>query len=280
MLVRIRPLLVMLIVLLAIPLAAWAQVAVTVDRNTGAKATHDFKFERVPSPATDDAGAKAKRIIADGEMDQNAGSVGALTDGLLPRDEDEPGSNFFFDAGTPGGRFVLDLGGVIDIGQINSYSWHPNTRGPQVYTLYVSDGSNPKFQAAPGHGVDPIAVGWTRLTAVDTRPPVGNEGGGQYGVSIADSRGSLGRYRYLLFDCAATETFDDYGNTFYSEIDVVARKAPALQVAPRPRQQADAEAKGDGWKEMRQMPDAARPHEPVATVVQTQVVELRRREWR
>jgi hypothetical protein len=55
---------------------------------------------------------------------------------------------------------------------------------------------------------------------VDTRPRQG-EGGGQYGVSITDASGVLGKYRYLLFVCVATEADDDWGNTFYSEVDVV-----------------------------------------------------------
>ena len=46
----------------------------------------------------------------------------------------------------------------------------------------------------------------------------------QYGVSITDASGALGKYRYLLFDCIETETDDPWGNTFYSEIDVVAKK--------------------------------------------------------
>ena len=57
---------------------------------------------------------------------------------------------------------------------------------------------------------------------MDTRPPQG-DGGGQYGVSINGAGGSLGKYRYLLFDCFVTEVGDDWGNTFYSEIDVVAK---------------------------------------------------------
>jgi hypothetical protein len=40
-------------------------------------------------------------------------------------------------------------------------------------------------------------------------------------VSIADSDGSLGKFRYLLFDIVKTETDDPFGNTFYSEIDVI-----------------------------------------------------------
>ena len=54
--------------------------------------------------------------------------------------------------------------------------------------------------------------------------PERGEDGGQYGVSIDDQSGSLGKYRYLLFDCWVTEAADDWGNTFYSEIDVVAKK--------------------------------------------------------
>jgi hypothetical protein len=214
-----------LVALLSVASRAQEPATVTVDRNTGSAATHDFKFARVPSPSTSDAGAKAKLKLVDGEMYSNAGSVSAINDGLLPRAEDEPGANLFFDAGTTGGRFALDLGSVIEIAQVNSYSWHPNTRGPQVYTLYVSDGADPKFDAAPKHGVDPTTVGWKRLAAVDTRPAQGYEGGGQYGVSITDKSGSLGKFRYLLFDCSATEMSDDWGNTFYSEIDVVAKGA-------------------------------------------------------
>jgi hypothetical protein len=32
-----------------------------------------------------------------------------LNDGLLPAEEDAPGDNFFFTAGTAGGRLQLDL---------------------------------------------------------------------------------------------------------------------------------------------------------------------------
>jgi hypothetical protein len=210
------------IVLACVPSTALAQVTVTVDRNTGAAATHAFKFARVPSPVTDDAAAKAKLLLVAGEADDNGAPLGALTDGLLPRDEDEPGANFFFNAGTSGGRFALDLGSAIDVAQVNTYSWHPNTRGPQIYTLYASDGTDPKFNPAPKSGVDPTTCGWKRLAAVDTMPK-GDDTGGQYGVSITDPSGSLGTFRHLLFECAVTETFDDYGNTFYSEIDVIAR---------------------------------------------------------
>jgi hypothetical protein len=198
-------------------------VVVIVDRNWPA-ATKAFKFSRVPSPSKDDAATNAKRLMVDGEMDQNGATLAALTDGLLPTDEDEPGANFFFDAGTSGGSFRFDLGRVLTVTQINSYSWHPNTRGPQVYAVYGSDGTAAAFNPAPKGGVDPSAVGWTWIANIDTRPGTADMGG-QYGVSISGANGAVGRFQYLLFVCAVTETDDDFGNTFYSEIDVIA-KAP------------------------------------------------------
>jgi hypothetical protein len=209
--------------LLTVMLAANAQVKITIDHNTNATATSAFKFKNVPSPVKDDLGAKAKLLLLIGEIDPNGADLSALTDGALPTEEDQPTANFFFNAGTSGGRFRMDLGSATEVAQVNTYSWHPNTRGPQVYILYASDGADPKFNAEPKGNIDPTTCGWKLIATVDTRPKQG-EGGGQYGVSITDASGSLGKYRYLLFDCVVTETDDDYGNTFYSEIDVVKKK--------------------------------------------------------
>ena len=54
-------------------------------------------------------------------------------------------------------------------------------------------------------------------------------------MSIADSDGALGTYRYLLFDISCTEKNDPFGNTFYSEIDVIDAAAPVVPVAAAPR---------------------------------------------
>jgi hypothetical protein len=209
------------IFVLSMAFAAHAQVKVTVDYN--ASGTGEFKFKNVPAPSKDDAGSKAKTVLVVGELDPNGADFSALTDGLLPTSEDQPAANLFFNAGGSGGRLRMDLGSVIEIAQINTYSWHPNTRGPQVYLLYASDGADPKFNADPKGDTDPTKVGWKLLATLDTRPKQG-QGGGQYGVSITDSSGALGKYRYLLFDVVATEMEDDWGNTFYSEVDVVAKK--------------------------------------------------------
>ncbi len=209
--------------LLGLGLATPPAAKITIDHNTGSAANGNFKFKNVPSPAKDDLGAKAKLTLVDGEIDSNGADLTALTDGILPTEEDEPGANFFFNAGTDGGRFRLDLGTILELAQVNTYSWHPNTRGPQLYKLYASDGADPKFNGEPKRPVDPATCGWKFIVTVATLPAQGEEGG-QYAVSVTDPSGSLGKYRYLLFDCYATEASDDWGNTFYSEVDVVAKK--------------------------------------------------------
>jgi hypothetical protein len=210
--------------LLFLPLTTQAQVKITVDHNTVDHATSAFKFKNVPAPAKDDAATRARLLLIDGELDTNAADLSALTDGALPTQEDEPAKNLFFNAGTGGGRLRLEFTSVIEIAQVNTYSWHPSTRGPQVYKLWASDGSAAGFNGQPKGKVDPAACGWKLIAVVDTRSQQPEDDGGQYGVSITDGSGSLGKYRYLLFDCYVTETADDYGNTFYSEIDVVVKK--------------------------------------------------------
>jgi len=199
------------------------QVKITVDHNANDVANQGFKFKNVPSPVKDDAAAKAKLVLVDGEIDGNGADLAAVTDGMLPTDSDEPGANFFFNAGSSGGRFRLDFGHPIDIAQVNTYSWHPNTRGPQVYKLYGSMGDDPKFNPDPNRRNDPTSVGWILIASVNTSA-THNGDGGQYAVGISSSSGSLGKYRHLMFDCFVTETNDDWGNTFYSEIDVIEKK--------------------------------------------------------
>lgn len=212
-----------LVALLSLVILFQTPAKLTSERNNNATASRAFKFKTVPPPVKDDVAAGAKLSILDGEIDPNGADVTALTDGLLPTEEDQPAANFFFQAGTGGGRIRMDLGKMIDIAEINTYSWHPNTRGPQVYKLWASEGSEAKFNAEPKGNIDPATCGWKLLTTVDTRSSDGSDGG-QYGVSITNPGASLGKYRYLIFDCYVTETADDWGNTFYSEIDVLAKK--------------------------------------------------------
>jgi hypothetical protein len=216
---------------------ARAEVKVAIERNDNAVAEAEFKFKNIPGPVRGDAASKAKFTVVDGKSDPNGSNLRKLNDGMLPEQQDDPGESFFFNVGTDGGRLQLDLGGIIDIKQVNSYSWHAAGRAPQVYTLYAADGAAEGFNPAPKRGTDPASCGWTKVASVDTRPKTGKPGG-QYGVSVSDSAGPLGKYRYLLFDIFRTDDKGPFGNTFYSEIDVraVAPAEPELAAGPLKRE--------------------------------------------
>ena len=191
---------------------------IVFEHNGNSVATREFKFKSIPAPAKDDAAANAKLTLVDGDLEEGSAELAALIDGRLPHDEDEPGANVFFRSGSSGGRFKMDLGKSIDIAQINSYSWHPSSRGPQLYKLYGADGSEPNFNPNPKRGVDPATCGWKFIALVNTLSDRGAEGG-QYAASV----NNVGRYRHLLFDCYVTELYDNWVNTFYSEIDVISK---------------------------------------------------------
>jgi hypothetical protein len=210
------------VLFLAGQLKVQAEIKVLVEHKDNEQATAAFKFKAIPPPSRTDAASQAKFSIITGEADENGGPLDKLNDGKVPSEEDQPAENFFFNAGTPGGRLLLDLGKVLELKQVNTYSWHPNSRGPQVYKLFASDGQGEGFEPKPKAELDP-KIGWKLVAKVDTRGKDGASGG-QYGVSIADSEGALGKYRYLLFDISKTEGDDDFGNTFYSEIDVIDNK--------------------------------------------------------
>jgi hypothetical protein len=199
---------------------SFAEINTVVEHKPNEGASAAFKFDKVPALAKTNAANQARFVLVDGVRDENGADLNVLHDGKLPSEEDEPSANFFFAEGTDGGRVLVDLGKAIDIKQVNTYSWHPSTRAPQVYKLYGSDGKVEAFAAQPKKETDPEKVGWKLVTGVDTRPTSG-EGGGQYGVGISDSAGAIGHYRYLLFDISRTQKDDDFGNTFYSEIAVV-----------------------------------------------------------
>jgi hypothetical protein len=214
-----------ILALLCPVLAGRAEVKVIHERLGDALATPTFTFKTIPRPTTNDAAATAKFTLVDGRRDRNGAEVTALNDGLLPDTEDAPQRCFFFSAGTDGGRLAVDLGKAIEISQVNTYSWHNADRGPQVYQLFASDGQAAGFNAKPMTGTDPVTCGWQLVAKVDTRPTQG-EPGGQYGVSVTNTTGSLGKFQHLLFVISRTEDRDAFGNTFFAEIDVVDRDAP------------------------------------------------------
>jgi hypothetical protein len=213
----------LLSIILCLLAPIFAESRVEFEHIPNRAADPKFKFKNLPSPSSTDAATKAKLTIIDGVLDGGSGQLSVLTDGLLPQNEDDPGGNLYFNAGTMGGRFLMDFQEPIDVAQVISYSWHPGSRGPQLYKLYGAVGTEPNFNMGPKRGVDPVTQGWKFIATVSTIPKEG-EDGGQYAAQVSDSSGSLGKFRFLLFDCYVTELNDDWGNTFYSEVDVIERK--------------------------------------------------------
>ena len=220
---------------IAVQLAIWstaahARINTVIIHNSSENSAPEFKLKVVSPASSKDAATNATFAVIDGRRDGNGGELEKLHDGKVPTQADQPSENFFFAAGTPGGRIVVDLGRPTAIDQINTYSWHPSIRGPQVFQLYGSDGKSEGFIHDPKQGTAPDKSGWKLVTGVDTRP-TDNEGviGGQYAVSLFDSNGSIGTYRYLLFDIFPTDSQDPFGNTFYSEIDIVSNGAPEAE---------------------------------------------------
>jgi hypothetical protein len=192
----------------------------------------DLSFRSLPSPAANDAAQGHTFELIDGQLDPNGGGLPCLTDGRVPESDDHPQANLFFRAGSDGGRLHLDLGRNISLAAIHTFSWHANTRGPQVYTVYAAVANPTILNPSPKRGTDPTTCGWTKLASVNTVPPPIREPGGAHGVRItAESDNSLGQFRHLLFDILPTEKNDPFGNTFFSEIDVIEAGGPELKPA-------------------------------------------------
>lgn len=178
----------------------------------------DYQFKRVPPPAKEDTATKAEYKILRGKIDPNSVGLQALHNDKMPANEDQPGENFFFAAGTDGGCLEIDLGRAISVKQFASYSWHATTRAAQVYRLYGAVGDEEGLSHSITSVTEFAKSGWSLIASVDTR--VESSVGGQHGVSVTGADKPLGRFRYLLLDVSPTETNDAFGNTFFSEIDI------------------------------------------------------------
>jgi len=178
----------------------------------------NYLFQRVPPPSMNDAATKAEYKILRGKLDPNSAGIEALHNDKMPGNEDQPGENFFFAAGSDGGCLEIDLGRTISVKQFASYSWHATTRAAQVYRLYGATGDEVGLSHTITRGTKFEKSGWSFIASVDSRAE--SKVGGQHGVCITVTDKTLGRFRYFLLDVSPTETVDAFGNTFFSEIDI------------------------------------------------------------
>jgi hypothetical protein len=108
---------------------------VLIDHNSNAHANPWFYFGDAPRPSTNDAATGATFSILEGEPAPRSGGLDALRDGKLPSGADRPDQNFFFKNGTDGGLVRVDLGQVISVQTVNTYSCHPSKRPAVLASL-------------------------------------------------------------------------------------------------------------------------------------------------
>ena len=206
---------------LCVALAARSEIQVRTEQvNPGSPA---WAFQKIPGPSKSDAAQGCPVVAVGNSFDPVGSDAAALTDGRMPAKANQPrGFTFFANENTNGGRMRLDLGKVLPVAAINTYSWHDHppdggARGPQVYALYASAAEQP--DAANLAGPD-----WKKIADVDTRPnQSGGDWGGQHGVSIRDTAGLIGHYRWLVWAAERTgspRTKAGYAAPFFCELDV------------------------------------------------------------
>lgn len=188
-----------------------------ITRIEQGEGTPAFQFPTIEPPSSKDyadrASANASIRLVHGQF--NGRVVGVLLDGAGQSHQDAPEESAFFERS---GSFLIDLGKVISVSRINSYSWHQHetieehrNRAQQRFTVYGYSGDD-----LADLTVRPEEAGWTRIARVNSdqffevqqsldRPA-------QQACSIARSDGDIGQFRYLLWEVRR--------GTFYGEIDV------------------------------------------------------------
>jgi hypothetical protein len=199
------------------------QVMTRIEEGDGTAA---FRFSTIRPPSHEDLAdltlGRASVRVTRGQLNfkpgrGTSGSPAVLVDGTGQSNQDAPRESAFFQDHTSG-SLLMDLGSVIAISRINSYSWHQHDtneshrhRARQQFTLYGYLGDQLPDLTRP-----PRESGWTRIARVNTdrffdvTAPLDRPA--QQASSITAAQGEIGRFRYLLWEVN--------GNTFFGELDV------------------------------------------------------------
>jgi hypothetical protein len=183
--------------------------------------TTAFRFPTIPPPSADDYADRsqghASIHVTRGKLGRPGGAAEVLLDGGGQSKQDSPRESVHFSP-EPDGAFVVDLGRVMPVRRIHSYSWHQHQaiaahreRAMQRFTLHGwTDDAPPDFS------LPPEKAGWTRIARVNTDESLHVEKRldrpAQQACAITSESGDIGHFRYLLWVV-------DSG-TFYGEIDV------------------------------------------------------------
>lgn len=120
-----------------------------------------------------------------------------LNDGKLAANDDDIKACTWFEQHEA--RWVLDLGKAVDLGRVDTWAWHKANRALMDIVIWGSDSAT----MPDATGVDP-AVAWVKLGAANTTK-LGE--GGKHGVSVLNATGSLGSYRWLMWQSKRKGTF-------------------------------------------------------------------------
>ena len=197
-----------------------AQVSVTTEVDYGAdrEATGTFVFDTVPSNSSTDLANGLTFKVLDGSPHAASGPISVLTDGSAQMNWDSVPESFFTTDDTTHIRIQVGFASVQNIGQINTFSWHRNSRSRQQYRVYTAlapSNNAPDFTAAAFQDDTALAqLGYTAIASVDT----GSHSGGQAGASID---GNIGLSLYILFDIQPHYLSGVQRSTFHGEIDIV-----------------------------------------------------------
>jgi hypothetical protein len=211
------------------------QVMVRVERGDE---TPEFRFPTIEAPSDKDyadarQGHATIRVVGGKLRTSRTGSSSGppekLIDGRGQPGPDVPGESVFFEDESSG-RLLMDLGRAVAVTKVNTYSWHQNglnldnrLRALQNYTLYGFAGDEP-----PATDGDLDQAGWHLIARVNTdeffRVVNRMDRPAQQGCSITSATGTIGRYRYLLWDVQPSRhpNFERLNNSFYGEFDVYA----------------------------------------------------------
>lgn len=198
--------------------------------------TRAFEFPTIPPPSGSDF-ASTNPIVF--EIDSRgrstdksilappSGPLEVLVNGRTQRNHDDPDQSLFFRNDTTG-YLIFDLGRVIPVTSIHTYSWHRNKddlestlRAVQRYTLWGARENRPA--GLPGRK---NSGGWERIARVDTdvffQVDERTDRPSQQACRLLPAEGAIGEFRYLLFEVLPTIDIgaDAPRHTFFSEIDI------------------------------------------------------------
>jgi quinoprotein glucose dehydrogenase len=120
-----------------------------------------------------------------------------LNDGKLAANDDDTGACTWFEQHEA--RWVVDLGTAAELGRVDTFTWHKNARALMDIVVWGANGDKMPDPTT----VNP-SVGWVKLGEANT----GKLGeGGKHAASILNATGTLGTYRWVMWQSKRKGTF-------------------------------------------------------------------------